>query len=361
MKNYKSMGITKQSQILSSVAALWFSCATMPAQAISLGSTGAEVRAYEYDRTTSDPWIVDVHNTSATGPASYNTAAFAPATPVPGGGTGRAPGSETAAYAGSDGVKAYATAAVNRTASSYASLGDTYIVSSGAYTTGTAVTLDFSLRLDGVLDVSTYQNSESAWVGVDGSFRLQDPTIGEDGEGFIVTPLVEFNSNISYQEDHSTYWGTTYNSYDARWDLYQNDVWVDGDLTQSYSETLDNQISSCLPGSTGNCIKGFDTGVLSLSVDTYVGANLQWVADLSLFLQAYEEVDSPVEPGTGHAYTYADFGDTFALSLTSSDPNVWLDGTYPLNASVVPVPAAVWLFGSGLIGLIGVAGRKSHV
>ena len=28
------------------------------------------------------------------------------------------------------------------------------------------------------------------------------------------------------------------------------------------------------------------------------------------------------------------------------------------RASVVPVPAAVWLFGSGLLGLIGVARRK---
>ena len=30
------------------------------------------------------------------------------------------------------------------------------------------------------------------------------------------------------------------------------------------------------------------------------------------------------------------------------------------NVSAVPVPAAVWLFGSGLIGLIGVARRKYH-
>lgn len=29
-----------------------------------------------------------------------------------------------------------------------------------------------------------------------------------------------------------------------------------------------------------------------------------------------------------------------------------------LNANVVPVPAAVWLFGSGLVGLVGVARRK---
>ena len=34
--------------------------------------------------------------------------------------------------------------------------------------------------------------------------------------------------------------------------------------------------------------------------------------------------------------------------------NITLNGT----AAVVPVPAAVWLFGSGLLGLVGVARRK---
>lgn len=34
------------------------------------------------------------------------------------------------------------------------------------------------------------------------------------------------------------------------------------------------------------------------------------------------------------------------------------DGTGNFSGSVVPVPAAVWLFGSGLVGLIGVARRK---
>lgn len=32
-----------------------------------------------------------------------------------------------------------------------------------------------------------------------------------------------------------------------------------------------------------------------------------------------------------------------------------------MSPSAVPVPAAAWLFGSGLIGLIGVARRKAHV
>ena len=38
----------------------------------------------------------------------------------------------------------------------------------------------------------------------------------------------------------------------------------------------------------------------------------------------------------------------FTLGMYGNDPVV----------SAVPVPAAVWLFGSGLIGLIGIARRK---
>jgi hypothetical protein len=42
--------------------------------------------------------------------------------------------------------------------------------------------------------------------------------------------------------------------------------------------------------------------------------------------------------------------------------NVFLVDNLSLNGvSTVPVPAAVWLFGSGLIGLIGLARRKAHV
>jgi len=47
------------------------------------------------------------------------------------------------------------------------------------------------------------------------------------------------------------------------------------------------------------------------------------------------------------------FGDAFnTLSMSFSDDA-------GISTSVVPVPAAVWLFGSGLIGLIGIARRKA--
>ena len=37
---------------------------------------------------------------------------------------------------------------------------------------------------------------------------------------------------------------------------------------------------------------------------------------------------------------------------------IWTWAVHPGNVSAVPVPAAVWLFGSGLLGLIGIARRK---
>ena len=60
-------------------------------------------------------------------------------------------------------------------------------------------------------------------------------------------------------------------------------------------------------------------------------------------------------------------GDTYSLLYTATvpedDPNGYAGFTYELyltgNVSTVPVPAAVWLFGSGLIGLIGLARRKA--
>ena len=47
---------------------------------------------------------------------------------------------------------------------------------------------------------------------------------------------------------------------------------------------------------------------------------------------------------------------TFVGATSTSDPV----GHYLVQTSVVPVPGAVWLFGSGLIGLIGIAKRNAQ-
>ncbi|MGB5475144.1 MAG: VPLPA-CTERM sorting domain-containing protein [Gammaproteobacteria bacterium] len=54
-------------------------------------------------------------------------------------------------------------------------------------------------------------------------------------------------------------------------------------------------------------------------------------------------------------------GDSFAAcdSISQSCTVSFADGSVlSVDAAVVPVPAAVWLFGSGLLGLVGIARRK---
>jgi len=48
----------------------------------------------------------------------------------------------------------------------------------------------------------------------------------------------------------------------------------------------------------------------------------------------------------------------FRMDISGYSAVPSLIGAYPASMAPVPVPAAVWLFGSGLIGLVGVARRK---
>lgn len=62
-------------------------------------------------------------------------------------------------------------------------------------------------------------------------------------------------------------------------------------------------------------------------------------------------------------------GSSYQLNLSANyvdpDPHIWVTIPYALHlegsVSAVPVPAAVWLFGSGLAGLVGVARRKKYL
>jgi len=49
---------------------------------------------------------------------------------------------------------------------------------------------------------------------------------------------------------------------------------------------------------------------------------------------------------------------TLSMQQMTAEKVVALSMVGAINYTVVPVPAAVWLFGSGLIGLVGVARRK---
>jgi len=80
----------------------------------------------------------------------------------------------------------------------------------------------------------------------------------------------------------------------------------------------------------------------------------------------------------GNVYTFGISSFTGSQQILSSDANPYADGiqynnptfygstpTWDLmfqthvDTAVVPIPAAAWLFGSGLLGLVGIARRKN--
>ena len=83
-------------------------------------------------------------------------------------------------------------------------------------------------------------------------------------------------------------------------------------------------------------------------------------SDQLLYTPRFYTSDTPL---TGTAtYTSATFA---SLGLTPGSYEwTWGSGatadSLTLNVGAVPIPAAVWLFGSGLLGLVGVARRKAR-
>ena len=89
-------------------------------------------------------------------------------------------------------------------------------------------------------------------------------------------------------------------------------------------------------------------------------------------IELFEGVSNPVGVSIASAESRGDQPSLFFLADLSSDTNYVLRTAFNYNGAnevtaaattsvtVVPVPAAAWLFGSGLIGLMGLARRKKH-
>jgi len=130
-----------------------------------------------------------------------------------------------------------------------------------------------------------------------------------------------------------------------------------GGLPQNWGYTVDIWTG----GGTGN--GGFN-GFGKFDVDVSDGGTANWLTPLTF----------NVSVGTIDDYIAENdkVGQFFAAHVTNLNQAVWgscsaadndsgactaLTG-YAGDATVVPVPAAVWLFGSGLMGLVGIARRK---
>lgn len=123
-------------------------------------------------------------------------------------------------------------------------------------------------------------------------------------------------------------------------------------------------------GNPGNHVQDSS---LSISSDNGMG---DVTIDMSGWTVMWGAPQGPIDMGAGAdaiVTCAADcaVGDTFTLDYNAIVPEGgFKDVAYQLHlsgtigegtiASAVPVPAAVWLFGSGLLGLVGVARRKTQ-
>ncbi len=147
-------------------------------------------------------------------------------------------------------------------------------------------------------------------------------------------------------------------------------VWQDIDLLSSgFSESvIDTGNLDIVFGGWQSGWSNNDEGQISIHLYDTVMAEIG-VTSLSAFTSdhLWVEQSGTADLLTGTRFIRYEFTGTRIGDETYSDPpkinknnDAYLDAAY-LDVVAVPVPAAVWLFGSGLIGLIGLARRKAHV
>ena len=111
----------------------------------------------------------------------------------------------------------------------------------------------------------------------------------------------------------------------------------------------------------------------TVSVDIYNSTGTGWSGFEFQLIGAVFDSPLGIEPQTTtlSTYTMLPTADYISIGFDGPETDALLNGTATfanepytsytllLTPTAVPVPAAVWLFGSGLIGLIGMARRKA--
>lgn len=104
-----------------------------------------------------------------------------------------------------------------------------------------------------------------------------------------------------------------------------------------------------------------------LDADSYFGTLSVSLYENGINIFSYDPFDATTA-GFVSLYSYSGqlfTGNTYQLVAVSADSElgVGYDEEWQLNLQIsdVPIPAAVWLFASGLLGLVGMARRKSHI
>ena len=104
-------------------------------------------------------------------------------------------------------------------------------------------------------------------------------------------------------------------------------------------------------------VVGTPTGVYE-TITTGTSTNLQKGLGQPFTMTGSVLQDAGANMWTGTLVSAGNIGSAWGSSFDGTQYSELFNVTIKGEASVIPVPAAVWLFGSGLLGLVGVARRK---
>lgn len=198
-----------------------------------------------------------------------------------------------------------------------------FIVGAGLSTAASAVSINFDTRQDG-----------TPYAGLGGSFPANEYN------GVVISDSDPSSGSTFVNEIHPVNVGTAISGYYVNIGAF--------DLTPQTQLTLDfttvvTDASFDFANPTGALtVSAFDVSGASLGVFNFLGADL--------FVN-----QAGFDQNAGHVDIFG-IGEIASLLIEPGLNQALIFDN--LNFSPVPVPAAVWLFGSGLVGLIGIARRK---
>ncbi len=133
-----------------------------------------------------------------------------------------------------------------------------------------------------------------------------------------------------------------------------------------------NSTNFILPSSGYNANGSFSISFIDpVSLFPITTPSVTFTAYLGLYGEVFDTFDVTYERGTGsgagpisykfysnQTFTISDSAGIQSISFQDWGVNAFDNFEFDLTVTPIPIPAAVWLFGSGLLGLIGFSKRK---
>ncbi|GMR01437.1 MAG: hypothetical protein BMS9Abin19_0821 [Gammaproteobacteria bacterium] len=277
------------------------------------------------------------------------------------------------------------------------------LFTSGIVSSVNAATVTYLAAGWGASDFTTL-NISTRSIEFDSSNNLYFEDISDDNSGTIkilkLDAATGYSTSSVFASYSTTYQGATGLDFDGLGSLYISERSLSGDAgvireidvatrnlvgdVRTFANQRPTGVDADISGNIfytgrkesnglfGNVYQIDSTGTRSILIDNVVGTGIALDASGNIFISTPNRSDLPLLNNSIYMFNPSDLLNPLRIAsfdstvgeLTFDDAgNLYtidnVDNRSIIKLSAVPVPAATWLFGSGLIGLIGFARRKS--